>query len=248
MYNAGVISYCARNLQTGRQLCAGERRVYPSFSTIKIVLALAFWRAAERGALDPQQLRTVQPADSVGGGGVLRGFRAAATIALADLVHLSLAVSDNDATNIIAGVVGMAAVNELASELDLQQTAMQRLMMDWRAASAGRENTTSAADLVATLAEVATGDRLGLAVTTPVLVSLELQEHLDGIARYLPASASYAGKSGDDMPEGRFVHDCGIVRDGESTVLIAILSDAGGGYETVARLGGALYAAVRSDA
>jgi beta-lactamase class A len=242
-----VLAYCARNLETGAELCAAERRAFPSFSTIKIVLALAFWRAAQRGALDPRQEIVVAPGCSVGGAGVLRGFRGAARIALADLVHLSLAVSDNDATNAIARAVGLAAVNELAAELGLRQTAMRRLMMDFAAAAdRGLDNTTCAADLVDVLAEVATGARLGKEVTAPVLASLELQEHLDGLARYLPAGTTYAGKAGDDLPAGRFVHDCGILRDDASTVLVAVLTEDAGGYETISRLGAALYDALRA--
>ena len=64
---------------------------------------------------------------------------------------------------------------------------MRRLMMDFAAAERGLDNTTSAADLVDVLAEIATGARLGADVTAPVLASLELQEHLDGLPRYLPA-------------------------------------------------------------
>lgn len=241
-----MLAYCARNLETGAELCAAERRAFPSFSTIKIVLALAFWRAAQRGALDPWQEIVVTPGSSVGGAGVLRGFRGAARLALADLVHLSLSVSDNDATNAVARAVGLPAVNELAAELDLRQTAMRRLMMDSAAADRGLDNTTCAADLVDALAEVATGARLGTEVTAPVLASLELQEHLDGLARYLPAGTTYAGKAGDDLPAGRFAHDCGILRDGTSTVVVALLTDDGGGYETISRLGAALYSAVRA--
>lgn len=243
--HAPRLAYCARNLQTGAVLAADERRGFPSFSTIKIVLALAFWRAAQRGELDPWAPWAVQPWGSVGGSGVLRGFKGAAKIALADLVHLSLVVSDNDATNIVLSVVGFDAVNDLARELDLAQTAMRRRMMDWEAARAGRDNTTSAADLVSVLEEIVTGARLGAAVTAPVLASLELQEHRDGIPRYLPAGLTFAGKPGDDLPEGRFALDCGLVRDQSSTVALAILTDDAGGYETVSRVGDALVRALR---
>ena len=60
-------------------------------------------------------------------------------------VHLSLAVSDNDATNIVLSFVGLDKVNALAEELGLPATRMRRRMMDVEAREAGRENTTSAA-------------------------------------------------------------------------------------------------------
>ena len=92
---------------------------------------------------------------------------------------------------------------------------MQRLMMDQEAAAAGRENYTSAGDLALLLETLSAGEALEPLVGERVLASLELQEHLDGIARYLPPEACYAGKCGDDSPAGRYAHDCALVRTGD---------------------------------
>jgi beta-lactamase class A len=239
-----MIAYVAKDLATGARLKAHEEVQLPAYSTIKVLLAAAFWRAVERGELDEAELYTFQPGNSVGGGGALRGFRHAAELALADYAHLMLAVSDNDATNIIAGVVGLDGVNALAAELGLRQTAMHRLMMDADAVAAGRENFTSAADLATLLDELATGAALGPAVAGPVCASLEKQEHLDGIARYLPATARYAGKCGDDSPVGRYAHDCALIAEGGRRVVMAIMTDGAGGFEAVSRTGAALYEAL----
>jgi beta-lactamase class A len=239
-----MIAYVARDLGSGACLGAHEDVQLPAYSTIKVLLAAAFWRAVERGELREAEPYTFQPGCSVGGGGALRGFRHAAQLALADYAHLMLAVSDNDATNVVAGVVGFGRVNDLAAELGLRQTAMRRLMMDSAAVAAGRENHTSAADLATLLEELATGETLGPAVAGPVLRSLGMQEHLDGIARYLPATASYAGKCGDDSPAGRYVHDCALIGEGERRVVMAIMTDGDGGFEAVSRTGAALYEAL----
>ncbi len=239
-----MIAYVARDLASGSCLSAHDDVQFPSYSTIKVLLAAAFWRAVERAELSEAEPYLFQPSSIVGGGGVLRGFRHAARLALADYAHLMLAVSDNDASNIIAGFVGFDRVNDLAAELGLGQTAMRRLMMDFEAVAAGRENTTSAADLAALLEDLAEGRVLGPATAGPVWASLERQEHLDGIARYLPAAASYAGKCGDDSPVGRYAHDCALIREGDRRVVMAIMTDAAGGFEAVARTGAALYAAL----
>jgi beta-lactamase class A len=239
-----VIAYVAKDLTTGACLRAHEEVQLPAFSTIKVLLAAAFWRAVERGELGEAEPYAFQPRSSVGGGGMLRGFRHAARLALADYAHLMLAVSDNDASNIVASLVGFDRVNDLAAELGLRQTAMRRLMMDTEAVAAGRENHSSAADLATLLEELATGETLGPAVVGPVLASLERQEHLDGIARYLPATASYAGKCGDDSPAGRYVHDCALIGEGERRVVMAIMTDGDGGFEAVSRTGAALYEAL----
>jgi beta-lactamase class A len=116
--------------------------------------------------------------------------------------------------------------------------------MDTEAVAAGRDNQTSAADLARLLEELATCDVLEPDVAGPVLASLGRQEHLDGIARYLPATADYAGKCGDDSPVGRYAHDCALIRDGERRVVMAIMTDGAGGFEAVSRTGAALYEAL----
>ena len=126
-------------------------------------------------------------------------------------MHLALVVSDNDATNIIAEVVGLERVNELADELGLTQTRMQRLMMD-HSRGGGRPRQPHLGRRPGSAARGARrGEALEPLVGERVLASLELQEHLDGIARYLPPEACYAGKCGDDSPAGRFAHDCALV-------------------------------------
>jgi len=243
-----MIGYCARDLTSGRELAANAETVMPSWSTIKLLLAAAFWRAVEAGELRAAEPYAFQPWQAVGGSGVLHGFRHAAKITLADLMHLSLAVSDNDATNVVLSFVGFERVNAVAEELQLPATRMRRAMMDAAARESGRDNTTSARDMVALLTELAQGARLSAAVREPILASLEKTEHLGGIARYLPHDAVYAGKVGDDMPDGRYTHDCCLVRRGETMVAMAILTDGGEGYEAVSRLGAALVARLTAAA
>jgi beta-lactamase class A len=146
-----VIAWYARNLTSGRVSASREHLVMPSFSTIKVLLAAAFWRAVAAGELRGERPFAFQPWQAVGGAGVLRGFRHAAQMALADYLHLALAVSDNDATNIVLAFVGFDRVAALAAELGLAGTALRRQMMDWEAAAAGRDNVTCARDLAALL-------------------------------------------------------------------------------------------------
>lgn len=240
-----MIAFVAKDLQSGRRLASREHVQMPAFSTVKVLVAAAFWQAVAEGALRETRVYAFQPWGSVGGSGVLRGFRHAAKLTLADCAHLMLAVSDNTATNIVLSFLGFARVNALARELGLGETVVQRAMMDEDAVKEGRDNLTSAADLAALLEELAVGERLGPAVSGPVWASLERQEHLDGIPRYLPPAAVYAGKCGDDSPAGRYTHDCGLLREGERRVVMAVMTDGGEGYEAVSRLGAALYEALR---
>jgi beta-lactamase class A len=243
-----MIAYVAKDLGSGLCLRVHDTVRLPAFSTVKVLLAAAFWRAVERAELDAAAPYVVEPGRAVGGSGVLRGFRHAAAIALGDLVHLMLAVSDNEASNIVASAVGFARVNALADELGMGGTVMARLMCDAEAVEAGRENYTCAADLATLVEELAGGELLSAGVRQAVLASLSLQEHLDGIARYLPAGAEYAGKCGDDSPVCRYAHDFGLVGDGGLRAAVVVLSKDADGFEAVARTGAALFGALRDAA
>jgi beta-lactamase class A len=197
-----------------------------------------------RGEVDETQEYCFEPGSCVGGSGVLRGLRHAATLSLGDVLHLALVVSDNDATNAVAQVVGFDRVNALADELGLTRTRMRRLMMDTEAAAAGRDNVTSAGDLARLLELLAGGEALEPLVGERVLSSLALQEHLEGIARYLPSGTCYAGKCGDDSPVGRYAHDCALITDGGRRTVIAVMTCDSGGFEAVARTGAALFSAL----
>ncbi len=239
-----MLAYYAKNLETGLTLAANERIVMPAWSTIKVLLALAFWRAVEEERLGAGYPYAFQPWQSVGGGGVLRGFKYAARITLADLAHLALVVSDNDAANIVLAFAGVEAVNDLAGQLGLADTAMRRRMMDAAASAAGRENVTSARDLGALFEELETGSVLSERVRAPVKASLADQELRDGLARYLPPEAVYLGKVGDDAPQGRYAHDAALVVAPQARLVIVVLTDGGRGWEPVSRLGSALYGAL----
>ena len=238
-----MIAWCAKNLTSGRVSASEERVVMPSFSTIKVLLAAAFWRAVATGELREERPYAFQPWQSVGGAGVLRGFRHAARLTLADYLHLAVAVSDNDATNIVIAFVGFDRVNTLAGELGLAGTALRRQMMDWQAAADGRDNTTCAGDLAGLLELLVRGDpRIGATACENVLAALALQEHRDGLPRGLPVGATYAGKPGDDLPEGRYCHDCGVISTAAGeTLVLAVLTDGEAGYDAVADTGRRLY-------
>ena len=94
------------------------------------------------------------------------------------------------------------------------------------------------------LEALAGGEALEPLVGERVLASLELQEHLDGIARYLPSGTRYAGKCGDDAPTDRYAHDCALVTAGDRRAVIAVMTRDSGGFEAVARTGAALFSAL----
>jgi beta-lactamase class A len=107
--------FLARNVDTGEELGFDVATPVPLASVIKVPLALVVLEAIERGALDPATPMLVDPARSVGSTGV-SAFRFPATIAIADLVLMTLSVSDNASADVLIELVGFDAVNEAVSD------------------------------------------------------------------------------------------------------------------------------------
>ena len=134
----------------------------------------------------------------------------------------------------------------MAEELRLPATRMRRGMMDAGTRESGRDNTTSASDMVAPPTELAQGPRLSAAAREPIPASVEKTEYLGGTARHMPTDAACAGKVGDGTPDGRYTHHCCLVRRGETAMALAILTN-GGDRAAVSRLGAALVARLAAD-
>jgi hypothetical protein len=121
----------------------GGDRVVPAASTIKLFVASAFWRCvSENCGLDPAE-RVEVPAVpwSVADG--------LSSVTLGDCALLSVAFSDNAATNVLLERLGFDAVNEEAARLGCERTEVRRLML-----SDGPQNLTCARDLARGLAAI----------------------------------------------------------------------------------------------
>jgi len=116
----------------------GGDRVVAAASTIKPFVASAFWRSG----LDPAEVVDVPAvpwslADAL------------SSVTLGDCALLSVAFSDNAATNLLLERIGFDAVNEEAERLGCERTEVRRLML-----SDGPENLTCARDLAYGLAAI----------------------------------------------------------------------------------------------
>ena len=80
---------------------------------------------AESGRLDLDERYTVRPEDLRGGSGILQQFGVGLRPTYRDLITQMIATSDNTATDIVIGRVGLDRVNELLAELGYEQTRLQ---------------------------------------------------------------------------------------------------------------------------
>ena len=99
-------SFLVRDLTTGREIGIDPDVQYPVASLVKVPLAVTVLDRVHAGRLDGAtmiDIRPGRPGSSVEPG--LGQFRHAARVAVDDLLYLSIAISDNTATDALFGLV-----------------------------------------------------------------------------------------------------------------------------------------------
>ncbi len=217
----GVVGLAARHAESGREWRRNDRRPFPAASLIKVPILAAFWHAVERGALDPAERVPVTAEAVADGSGVLQALAPGLTPTWRDLATLMITVSDNTATNLLLARLGLEAVQAWIEAAGLRETRLERRMRDLAAAAAGRENRTSAADMLDLLAAIDAGRCVSPAASAEMRRALEAQQLQDKLGRRLTPDARLANKTGW---LGDVRHDAGIIAWSGGTLLVAVLT------------------------
>ena len=190
-------------------------RVVPAASTVKVPILLAY---LESGM--PWDLPITLPERRVGGCGPLSLLPSVRTLPAGELLRLMIALSDNDATNAILGVVGYGGVSRLLTKARARHTEVRRPMMDPAAVAAGRDNVTTAANLAEILASLRAGVLVDHRSAAMALAVMREQQFRDGLAAYLPEDVHCASKTG--MLAG-IRHDIAIIERDQRWVVVTAL-------------------------
>ena len=217
----GVVGLAARHAESGREWRRDDRRLFPAASLIKLPILAAFWQAVERGDLDPAERVAVTTEAVVDGSGVLQALAPGLSPTWRDLATLMITVSDNTATNLLLARLGLPSIQRWIDAAGLRETRLQRRMRDLAAAAAGRENWTSAADMLELLAAVQAGRCVSSAASVEMRRILEAQQLQDKLGRRLAPDARLANKTGT---LGDVSHDAGIVAWPGGTLIVAVLT------------------------
>jgi beta-lactamase class A len=104
--------FMARNIDTGAELGFDVETPVPLASVVKVPLALVVLDQICAGELDAAMPVTLDPATKSTGPTGIAPFRYAATIAVADLLHPMLTVSDNASADALFDLVGADTVEK----------------------------------------------------------------------------------------------------------------------------------------
>ncbi len=137
-------------------------------------------------------------------------------VSVYELLYWMITNSDNTATNVLISYMGYDAINDYLCSLGLSSSRTERKMLDWEAVRAGKNNYTSAADLLLMFRKVLELSENGENTALDIL-----KENRDDtlLRRYLYEGYPFAHKSGqlDDV-----LHDAGVIFDSCGRLFMAV--------------------------
>jgi beta-lactamase class A len=191
----GVLGVAIKDLSTGATISLRPDLVFPQASSIKLAVLYELFHQAGEGRLDLAEV-TAPDARRVAGDGVLYLLGPQVRLTWRDLAVLMMALSDNEAANLLIERVGMAAVNARLDGLGLGATRLRRLMMDVEAAGRGEENVSTPAQMLRLLEAMRAGTGLSEAGRRDMLALASLPKE-SPFRSVLPPGLTVADKPGD---------------------------------------------------
>ena len=193
----GVMGLAVKDLTSGETFFIHGDEIMPQASSIKIAVLAALYLQAQQGKLKLTEEYVVRSQDLVSGSDIMLGLTPGVTrLTLRDLATMMVAVSDNSATNVLIGRVGMENVNAMLESLGLHATRLRRQMMDLKAAGEGRENVSTPREMMTLLETIYRGKLLNKEMTADFIKILSTHKE-SSLLQGLPDDAVAASKPGE---------------------------------------------------
>jgi beta-lactamase class A len=244
----GTVGVAIMDLTDGRVLLRNADHVFATASSIKVAVLAELYHQQQQssegtsGKAKLTDLYTMDAHDLVADSAIMGGLTPGVSrVTNRDLATFMVAVSDNSATNVLIDRLGMQNVNALLASLGIQQTKLQRKMMDVKAAQEGRENIASPREMMGLFAALYQNKVLNKELTDDFFKVLGTPKE-SFIPRYLPEGTVSANKPGE-LAGVR--NDVGIVfaqnRPFVIVVMTAYLNHELDGAEAISKISAAAY-------
>jgi beta-lactamase class A len=193
----GVMGLAVKDLTSGETFFIHGDEIMPQASSIKIAVLANLYLQAQQGKLKLTDEYVVRASDLVTGSDIMLGLTPGITrLTLRDLATMMVAVSDNSATNVLIGRVGMENVNAMLDSMGLHATRLRRQMMDLKAAGEGRENVSTPREMMTLLEIIYRGKLLNKEMTADFIKVLSTHKE-SSLLQGLPDDALAASKPGE---------------------------------------------------
>lgn len=217
--NVGV---AVKTLNNQDIISINEDRIFPSASLIKLYTLAEACRQMKGNKIKLSQEILLTDEVKVGGDGILKELNSGHKFTVEELLILMIIISDNTAANIIIDLIGMENINDFIRTMGFDSTVLQRKMMDFKAAKAGKQNFTSTKDVLKFFDYLYKGILIDRESSRFMIEILKRQQVTGRLDLYLPEEIIIAHKTGDlDYLE----HDAGIVYLENNHYIICVLTD-----------------------
>jgi beta-lactamase class A len=153
----GVFACSLDNVADSIELHPDE--VFPAASTIKVLIAAALMREADRDAGVLERPVRIRESDIIGGSPIFGSASPGSRYEASTLLRAMIVHSDNTASNALITSLGFPRINAVASDLGLTRTRLARHFADDPPAWRPSENVTSPRDMGAFLLHLTRGAR-----------------------------------------------------------------------------------------
>lgn len=212
----GNMSVIIKDFETGKSIKINENDIFPSASMIKIPIIIELFSRVTSGEIDLQERVRLKTTDKVGGFGILKEIDAGVEFTYKDLAMLMIILSDNVATNILIDKLKIENINSTIKDMNLKSTSLQRKMMDAKAKLEGRDNYTSASDLLSMFEAILTNNSY-----EKILDIMTRQQCNNKLPYLIDEDFKFAHKTGD-LPGVE--HDGGIMFIKNKHIIVIVLT------------------------
>jgi D-alanyl-D-alanine carboxypeptidase (penicillin-binding protein 5/6) len=225
----GDVAVAIENLRSGEFFHFQSDHAMPTASLIKFPLLVATYHAAQQGDVDLAAPIELNQEDKVPGSGILtEHISNGVTLSLRDYVRLMIRYSDNTATNVVAGQIGLPATAELMESLGCPNTKLHSLVyradtsiFPKRSRQFGLGSTT-AAEMVRLFALLHRGELASAEATTEMTQHLLACDDHSKLARFLSGDVKIAHKTG---AIANCRNDAGILYTKSGAVAVCVLTN-----------------------
>ena len=105
--------------------------------------------------------------------------------------------SDNTATNVLIDLLGMDKINERINSLGMNNTKLQRKMMDFEAIKEGGNNSTSLKDMLIVMEGLYRGEIINKEISKRAIDIMKNQRDNSMLKRYITENVVVANKTGE---------------------------------------------------
>ena len=228
----GCTAGCAIwDAQSGETLaCYHEDTVFKSASLIKTPIMLCALEEVEKGHLSLDTRIPVLACHRVGDEAPV--IKDGTDVPLSVLLEYMITDSNNSATNVLIDLLGMDKVNAFSQRIGLRDTILHRHMLDYESARQGRENRTSASDMLRLYTLLYRSE-----VLTPFMcetaLPILLRQHDKELLMFSNPAQKAAHKTGGLSD---IAHDAGILYGENRTLVFAALATAPSDAQCIAFL------------